>query len=367
MSSDQNLRPELLSAVSAATQQLGTRSTLLTGAVAERLGINATDFECLDLLGQLGPITAGQLAEASGLTTGAVTGVIDRLEQAGFVQRLKDAHDRRKVIIEVIADRLQEIGPLYHGMALASEELFTRYSDQELATILDFTTRATRVLEVEAARLRLEGEPLSEGGEFSAPLAGATNGRLVFASGAAGITIGSDPQLGDLYRASFAHHLPSLLIQGSTITVQYRNFPLFNWLIYWRAPLATMMLNGTLPWALVFRGGVTKLAADLRALRLESITISGGVSASTLKLPRPDGAVALHIGGGASDLHLGLPAGVGVGVHAQSGLSNLSIDDQRFAMVGSPAEVTSIDYQQSSERYDITIGGGANNVQIRRQ
>src|SRR5438128_3146875 len=74
---------------------------LFDSVVSERAGINRTDWRCLDILGTRGPMTAGQLAEAVRLTTGAVTGVLDRLETAGLVRRIRDTHDRRKVIVEV--------------------------------------------------------------------------------------------------------------------------------------------------------------------------------------------------------------------------------------------------------------------------
>ncbi len=124
-------------------------------AVADRLGLNVTDHKCADILLRTGPITAGELAQRTGLTTGAITGVIDRLEQAGFVRRARDAHDRRRVIIEPMRERLeQEIGPLFESMARASAALCARYSTQELAVIHDFASRAHAMAYEEARKLR---------------------------------------------------------------------------------------------------------------------------------------------------------------------------------------------------------------------
>ncbi|MCI0686405.1 MAG: MarR family transcriptional regulator, partial [Sporichthyaceae bacterium] len=71
-------------------------------AIADRAGINATDWECLDVLDWTGPITAGEQARQLGITSGAVTGVIDRLERGGWVRRAVDPADRRRVIVELV-------------------------------------------------------------------------------------------------------------------------------------------------------------------------------------------------------------------------------------------------------------------------
>jgi DNA-binding MarR family transcriptional regulator len=106
-----------------------------------RLGINSTDLECLDLIILRGPITAGGLADATGLTTGAITGVIDRLERAGFARCERDPGDRRKVLVRsepVVFDR---VAPLFEPMQRAAMTALTPYRDDELALLLDFFTR----------------------------------------------------------------------------------------------------------------------------------------------------------------------------------------------------------------------------------
>src|SRR5918997_6772224 len=77
--------------------RLSTTTVLFHSAVADRLGVSATDVKCYTILRQTGPLTAGELAERVSLTTGAITGVIDRLERAGLVRRAADPHDRRRV------------------------------------------------------------------------------------------------------------------------------------------------------------------------------------------------------------------------------------------------------------------------------
>ena len=104
-----------------------------------------------------GPLTAGQLAEMTGLTTGAITAVIDRLEKAGFVRREDDPHDRRRVIVRAIPSRCRTIAGLFEPFAATFGQLSSRYKDEELATILDFMTRSREGLHQSTLKLRQQG------------------------------------------------------------------------------------------------------------------------------------------------------------------------------------------------------------------
>src|SRR5262245_45085966 len=127
-------------------------------AVADRLGMNVTDHKCADVLERHGPMTAGELAERTGLTTGAITGVVDRLEEAGFVRRAEDPGDRRRVILEPCRKRMERvIGPLFQSMARAAAELCAHYTTDELALLRDFTVRAHQMAIEEAHKLRDAG------------------------------------------------------------------------------------------------------------------------------------------------------------------------------------------------------------------
>src|SRR3954453_3147665 len=121
MSRASRQRAELLAALNDEFRRLSTSTILFHQAIAARLGMNVTDHKCADLLSRTGPITAGELARQTGLTTGAITGVIDRLEKAGFVRRAEDPNDRRRVIIEPLTERMDRvIGPLFESMAQAA-------------------------------------------------------------------------------------------------------------------------------------------------------------------------------------------------------------------------------------------------------
>lgn len=111
---------------------------LFDSTVIERAGINRTDWRCLDILGTRGPMTAGQLAEAVRLTTGAVTGVLDRLEAAGLVRRMRDTQDRRKVIVAV-TDELDRVGaPVYGPLIADAAEAHAVFDAEELELIARF-------------------------------------------------------------------------------------------------------------------------------------------------------------------------------------------------------------------------------------
>jgi DNA-binding MarR family transcriptional regulator len=169
MSSDLPERAELLDALVGEFRELSAATVMFHQAIADRLDMNITDHKCADILSRTGPITAGELARRTGLTTGAITGVIDRLERAGFVRRAADPGDRRRVIIEPILKRMERvIGPLFESMARAAADLAARYSTQELAVIRDCTARAHQMAYEETRRLREESASDSSGGRARA-------------------------------------------------------------------------------------------------------------------------------------------------------------------------------------------------------
>jgi DNA-binding MarR family transcriptional regulator len=123
--------------------------------VAELLGVNRTDSRCLDILEQHGLLTAGQLATSSGLSTGAVTAVVDRLERAGYARRIPDPSDRRRVLVD-LTDRARELIWELMGrpMREAGRPLVDRYSDAELELLIEFQRRGREMQERHAEWLR---------------------------------------------------------------------------------------------------------------------------------------------------------------------------------------------------------------------
>lgn len=134
-------RQALLWRLQAAMREASGQGVLISQTIAGRVGLNASDLECLDLMQLQGPRTAGELARATGLTSGAITGLIDRLERAGYVARESDPADRRRVVVRVRPESLAELNALYAPLQMASQDLNAGYSDAELALIAGFMER----------------------------------------------------------------------------------------------------------------------------------------------------------------------------------------------------------------------------------
>ena len=150
-------RRQLLEALDREARRSGSVGGLHGRAIADRAGIHGTDFECLDVLDWTGPITAGELARHVGITSGAVTGVIDRLERLGFVRRTSDPRDRRRVIVELELldeDRRAQMGALLSPLQEDIAALNDRFDDDQLATILDWLQAGNDAVERSTRRLR---------------------------------------------------------------------------------------------------------------------------------------------------------------------------------------------------------------------
>lgn len=135
-------RPALLRAMERALREVSGLGVLHSQDIAARLGLNSTDLECLGHIGEGEAVTAGDLAKATGLTTGAITGVIDRLARAGFATRERDETDRRKVYVRARPEGLARAYPLFEPMRRRAAEALADYSDAELAFLLTFLERS---------------------------------------------------------------------------------------------------------------------------------------------------------------------------------------------------------------------------------
>ena len=143
--------------------RLGSRFSLAVvmyhGAVAERVGLNVTDHKCLGLLLENDALTPGALASQAGLSSAAVTTVLDRLEPAGFVRRVPDPKDRRRTVLRVNHEKVDaEISPLMASFQAAMGRLMSGYAPEQAALIVDFLAKCTDLFRAEAARLREGGE-----------------------------------------------------------------------------------------------------------------------------------------------------------------------------------------------------------------
>jgi len=137
-------------------QQLSFAVIFFHEAIAARLGMSAGEWRCYTLLSQQGPMTASRLAELSGFTTGAITGIVDRLERARCVRRQPNPEDRRSVILHPL--RVQEIErrtrPIFASLGRAMDAIAAGYTKKELASIASYLRQTIQTLHVETRRLR---------------------------------------------------------------------------------------------------------------------------------------------------------------------------------------------------------------------
>jgi DNA-binding MarR family transcriptional regulator len=153
--SPERARRRLESEFLLAVRRAGSVLQLLGAASAEKIGINVTDLNCLNILALGGRLTAGELAKQTGLTTASITGVLDRLEEAGFVRRERDPSDRRRVIVRLDAARgMRDVAPVFAPVIAAWRDVAAQYTDDELRLILGFQEQLERIMRDRLVELR---------------------------------------------------------------------------------------------------------------------------------------------------------------------------------------------------------------------
>jgi DNA-binding MarR family transcriptional regulator len=135
------MRAALMQDLEHAMRRSSAQGVIFGQTIANRVGVSNSDMECLDFVILEGRVTAGRLAEVTGLTTGAITGVVDRLEEVGLVRRERDSDDRRKVFITTVSESTAKIGRFYEHLQRAMAKVWDTYSDSELRLLLRFTTQ----------------------------------------------------------------------------------------------------------------------------------------------------------------------------------------------------------------------------------
>ena len=231
--------------------------------VAIRFGLSESDVEALELLIDTGAATAGKLSDLMGLTTGAVTRVIDRLEQAGYVRRVPDPADRRRVIVELVPEKMAAVEATMARVGEKGAEEISQYSEADLAVINDFLTRMEAITHDEATALRDAPDPTAGGSEHAAPIGGLERARLLFRSGANELLIRGGTEAEDLYRAKFEGPVPQVRLRDGIVSIQYKGR--FQW--DWRERRADVALNTGLPWDIEVVGGANKVQGKLAPAR----------------------------------------------------------------------------------------------------
>lgn len=357
------------------------RALVFHDAVAERLGINPTDLRCLEIAAVEEPLTPTRLAEVAGLTSGAVTGVLDRLEAAGLVRREADPADRRRLVVRVIPERREEVAKLYAPFLDVVERPPHALDAETRRALADYLNGVAASLAEQTAAARVAARGGMIGDTYVAPLGGATHGRLVFASGAPRLSLNA-AALGqqmrmvaetsasrlaltdvaapdELIHARFKGPPPEVRASDGTVTIRYRRRILDT-----RSRAAEIALNRSIPWSIEVDGGVTDLDADLRSLSFGGLAVRGGANHMRLHLPRPDGTVRISLDGGASNVRIGRPSDVAVALRVRGGVSRLRLDDQRMKSVGGELRLQSAGFAAALARYEIEISGGASDLTI---
>ena len=154
-------RAALLQDLEHAVRKSSALGVIFGQTVANKVGMSSSDLECLDFLNIERRVTAGRLAELTGLTTGAVTGMVDRLEMAGLVRRERDDNDRRKVFIAIVPENIAKIGRFYEPLQRAVQRDWESYTDAELKLLLRFMSQGytTMLAVTEELKAMVEAAP----------------------------------------------------------------------------------------------------------------------------------------------------------------------------------------------------------------
>jgi len=342
-------------------RQFNSLGAFFFRAAAAQLGMNATDLQVIDILEITGPATAGQLAELTGLTTGAITGMIDRLEKSGLVRRESDPNDGRRVLVRLSPSQtaLKEIGPLFDSVGHKWDEIASNYDDQQIAFLVGFLKAGNTASREEIAQLR--NAPKGGQKDFVAPLEGISTGRLIFSSGASMLKLRGHRELMALYQGHFEGTPPDVKVEEGMVTIRNRRR---LWLLEWGQLDAEIVLNTTIPWQIEIRGGAAGVTADLTDIDLTALNVSYGMSEVKLNLPVPSATVPLRISGGASEVTIQRPASIPARVRFTGWASTIVFDTEALGGMRNDLRLQSPGYEDAIGRYDIEISGNASMITI---
>lgn len=355
-------KAELIGEISEAVRGLGADSAVYEQAVADRLGMSSSDIGVLGLLDRRGPMTAGELAEATGLTSGAITGLIDRLLDANLVRRDEDAADRRRVIVTPLRRSGDYVDAIVEPMRAAATEALAGYGVDDLALIEQYITRTSTILREQTASLRgqASGTDIRSivGNEAHAPRGSLQSCRLELAPSNVAFAVGSKCTEDDLFRARFYDGVPQVEVTEGVVFIRYGRRPV-------RGRSADLQLNPAVSWELRTRGGASAIDADLTGLSVRSIDVKGGANQLTLNLCPPTDDAQIRIRGGSNKVELVVAKGCAVQVRSRGGLSRLALPsgESRRSAGGSIWQTAGFD--SAASRYDVAISGGANALTLR--
>jgi DNA-binding MarR family transcriptional regulator len=372
VSSPKPSRDELIAAILRATTDIGTRKVAYAQSVAERLGLAATDIDVVIALAYEGPMSVGRIGELTGLTTGSTTRMVDRLEQAGFVRRVADPADRRRVMVEPAGNRASAVVRAYAPFEAAGRRVLEDLDDRALGVVHDYLVAFAAAIPTDTTADGAATGPAQES-SVTAPVASATAGRLVFVTGAPTVTIAGGADLGaELYRARFSGAIPSARVRDGAVTIRYPRFAWFDWRArvgdqwmnasaHWKRDHTELVLNAALPWTVELRGGATAVTGDLRGVRLDAFDLSGGAGMVALTLGRPAGVVRVRFRGGFGDVLVTRPVGTPTSLVVTGGYRTATLDG---TAAWSPGRIATPGAETTPDRLEIEVAGGANRVTV---
>lgn len=389
-----------------AGRKSGTATLLYQLAIADRLGLSLTDLVSGEILARTGTITAGELATLSGLTTGAITGVVDRLEKAGLARRVNDPNDRRRVLLEPVAGRFHTLlGDIYAGLEQRFSEVYKEYSDAELALLLEFLDKSIDIFDKETTRLRTKtplqqtrvqdpdkpnveaklsarvdaraqlradiharadatalvqirrGAP-KETRTFFAPRGKIAEARLEWSSGAAHLKLHGGVDMPELYRATFKHDIPIVRDQDGNVSIQYRHRTLFGR----GGGDADVILNAATMWEMHLECGASSIDADLSPLTIRGLTLKSNATRLKLVLPPPSGTIRIKLESPMSYIEVERPKQVPVHLEFQGDWSNVRFDRQKLNASNESRE--SPEYKRATNRYVIELIGSGGKLTV---
>ena len=355
----QKNRGEMLAALKQELRKINGLGASFFRVAATLTGMAAdTDIQVMDILDLAGEVSAGQLAELMGMTTGAIARILNRLEEAGIVRRERDPNDGRRVIVRLArgTDEMPKIGSMFDALGNVWEELASDYDDEQMAFLLSFLTRLNAMTGEEV--IRLQEAPSSEGKIFSAPLDDLSSGRLVVSSSAQ-LTLRTSERMVDLYQARFEGLAPNVAAKDGVVTIRYPRRLLG---LGGEQRQAVVTLSRAIPWQIVIQSGGSVVTAELGGLDLASFEIKGGGSIIRLELPAPSGVVPIRISGGGSEIKVRRPAGVAVRAHLEGWGSVCVFDDQTH--MGNSGWVQSSGFEPTAPYYNIEVASSGSMVTI---
>jgi DNA-binding MarR family transcriptional regulator len=363
-SGTQEQRAELLGSLAQEFTQFNGLSAAFFRAVASRIGVTVTDMQVIESLASTGPSTAGQLAELTGLTTGAITGMLNRLEEAGLVRRERDPEDGRKVIVRINpdSDQMRGLGAILNAVHKVWEEQTAHYDDEQIAFLVDFLKRANAVAKQEILWLR--EPPQADVGAHSSPLGDLTSARLVIPSGVPVLKLRASADLATLYRAAFEGPMPDVKVKDGVVTIRYARR---LWGLAGLSGSAEVTLNAAIPWYIAIQGGSSMITAELAGLNLAGLEVKGGGSMIRLELPVPLGQVPIQISGGGSQIEVLRPQGVAARARLKGWGSAVTFDDQGTSTLGNDMPLQTPNYAATAPGYDIEVSSSGSMVTITTQ